>query len=167
MPYVISLLAGMAAVPLIWEKSVRKISLGDMGFNLPWQLFVESLYAAGLFCIFAGYVLCLDEKSGAVLSLSPHTIFSVSYRLFLIVLAEEIFYRGLIQRRLSNLCGCWRGLIFASVIFALWGHISLPLTDNLILRFPFGMMTGYLYLRSGSLVFPVGVHWFYDIVFGL
>jgi len=167
MPHIISLLAGMAAIPLVWEKAVRKIEFQKIGFRVPANLQAETLCAAGLFLIFAGYVLFLDDKAATLLSLSPELVFSLSYRWFLIVLAEEIFYRGLIQRRLSNLCCHWCGLVFASIIFAFWGHISLPFMDNLVLRFPFGLIVGYLYLRSGSLLLPVGAHWVYNLVFAL
>lgn len=75
-----------------------------------------------------------------------------------VAFGEELLYRGVIQRRLTVLFGRYWGLVLASILFAFLDHPKTPFIDNLILRLPFGLILGYLYLRGNSLIVPIGLH---------
>jgi membrane protease YdiL (CAAX protease family) len=165
MPYLIALVLGMAVTPLVWEKTVRSIDLREMGFAVPRSFAKEMMWAAGFFFAFVAYTCVLLSKQIELLSLSPYIILSLSIRWLIVAFGEEVLYRGIIQRRFSNLCGRYCGLILASLVFAFIGHFRAPLADNLMLRLPFGLTLGYLYLRSQSLLFPIGMHWGFNVVF--
>jgi membrane protease YdiL (CAAX protease family) len=94
-------------------------------------------------------------------------LLSIGLGWFLIVLGEEVLYRGIIQRRLSVVFGKYTGWLLASAIFAFIGHPQSSLIDNIILRLPFGLILGYLYFRSQSLLFPIVLHWVYNCLFAL
>jgi membrane protease YdiL (CAAX protease family) len=167
MPNLFALFLGMVFTPLIWEKTIRKIDLKQLGFMLAQPLFGEMLYAIIFLSIFVVYSSAILSKQ---INIFEHPRYVIT-QLFIIWLvtafAEELFYRAIMQRRLSNLCGKFLGLILASIVFAFIGHFRAPLIDNLILRLPFGLILGYLYLRSGSLLFPVILHWGFNMLFAV
>ncbi|MFQ6035775.1 MAG: lysostaphin resistance A-like protein [Sedimentisphaerales bacterium] len=165
LPYLIAIILGMVLVPLVWEKLIRSTDLKEIGFAVPTSFNKEIICGAGLFCVFVVYSYVLLSKWGEFLSLSPNIILSLSIYWLFAALGEEVLYRGIIQRRLCVLCGEYCGLILASVLFAFVGHSRAPLIDNLVFRLPFGLVLGYLYLRSHSLLIPVGIHCGFNVLF--
>ena len=165
MPYLIALVLGMAVTPLIWEKTVRSIDLREMGFTIPRPVVREMIWAAAFFLVFVAYTSVLLSKRIGLAGLSGDIILSLSIRWLIVAFGEEVLYRGIIQRRLSNLCGKYCGLLLASLVFAFVGHFRAPLADNLVLRLPFGLILGYLYLRSRSLLLPIITHWGFNVLF--
>lgn len=164
-PYLVAIFLGMAAAPFAWEKMTRNVNLKEIGFIIPLHFVRESIYGAILFILFVAYnYLFLSEKNNFT-NFSLHSIMYISIARFLTASGEEMFYRGIIQRRLSILWGKYRGLILASAIFAFIGHPKAPLIDNLILRLPFGLILGCLYLRTQSLLIPIVMHWWVNILF--
>ncbi|MBI3947891.1 MAG: CPBP family intramembrane metalloprotease [Armatimonadetes bacterium] len=76
-----------------------------------------------------------------------------------LALSEEIWFRGYVQRNLTQGLGAWPALILTSAFFAV-AHFSNPEKSapgflNIGLA---GMVMGYAYLRSGSLWLPSGLH---------
>jgi membrane protease YdiL (CAAX protease family) len=165
MPYLIALFLGMAVTPLIWEKTVRSIDFAEMGFTIPRPFVRELISGAAFFLIFIAYTRVLLSKQIELAGLSGDIILSSSVRWLIVAFGEEVLYKGIIQRRLSNLCGKYCGLLLASLVFAFIGHFKAPLVDNLVLRLPFGLILGYLYFRGRSLLIPIGMHWGFNVLF--
>ena len=165
LPYLIAILSGMVITPLVWEKVIRRIDFKEVGFTIPCHFVREIIYGAVFFFLFAAYGYVLLSKQNGPSSLSFYIIISLSIRWLFVAFGEEVLYRGIVQRRLSALCGKYWGLILASVVFAFIGHPRAPLIDNLVLRLPFGLILGYLYLRSRSLLIPTGLHWGFNVLF--
>jgi membrane protease YdiL (CAAX protease family) len=165
MPYLIALVLGMAVTPLVWEKTVRSIDFAEMGFTIPRPFVREMICGAVFFLIFVAYTSVLLSRQIGLAGLSGDIILSLSIRWLIIAFGEEVLYRGIIQRRLSDLCGKYCGLVLASLVFAFVGHLMAPPADNLILRLPFGLILGYLYLRSRSLLLPIVMHWGFNVLF--
>lgn len=165
LPYLIAILLGMVIAPLVWEKVIRRTDLKQIGFTIPSHLGREIIYGTTLFLLFVAYSYLILSQQNILPTFSLYIIIYLSIRWMLVVFGEEILYRGVIQRRLSNICGKYSGLILASVVFAFIGHHKAPLIDNLILRLPFGLILGYVYLRSHSLLIPIGMHWGFNLLF--
>ncbi len=165
LPYLIAIFSGMVVIPLVWERVVRRIDFREMGFAIPRHLVREVIYGVLLLFLFVAYSYVLLLKQNEHLSFTPYMTASVCIPWLFVAFGEEVLYRGIIQRRLCSLCGKYGGLILASLVFAFLGHFKAPLIDNLILRFPFGLILGYLYLRSRSLLIPVGLHWVFNVLF--
>jgi membrane protease YdiL (CAAX protease family) len=75
--------------------------------------------------------------------------------------AEELFFRGIVQSFLKqHLGGRWRPILLGAVVFGgahyIQPQVVLPLTA-------LGIILGYLYERRGSLVAPIALH----VVFNL
>jgi membrane protease YdiL (CAAX protease family) len=165
LPYLLAVLLGMAIGPLVWEKAIRKIEFKEIGFSLPQHFGKEVVFATGLFLLFAAYSYLLLSKRSVFLSWPAYVAMSLCIRWLVVAFGEEILYRGIIQRRLSRIYGKYCGLILASALFAFVGHLQAPLIDNTILRLPFGLILGYSYLRSSSLLIPIVMHWSFNAVF--
>ncbi|WP_135805900.1 CPBP family intramembrane glutamic endopeptidase [Halorussus marinus] len=90
--------------------------------------------------------------------------------------AEELLFRGVVQRYLSEELSMFGAVALASVLFAL---VHVPTTFvatpdlaavsvTLTILFGLSMLLGYLYVWTGNLLVPVLVHGFYDaLLFGL
>ncbi|MGA1870493.1 MAG: lysostaphin resistance A-like protein [bacterium] len=151
-------------LPLLWEKTIKKTKLREIGFFVPEHYIIESLYALIFICVFYVYYIFFHSRSVNILFLSPHLILYIVAGCFCITGSEEIFYRGIIQRRLTIILNKYWGLLIASIIFAIIGHPNTPLIDNLIWRLPAGIILGYFYLRTGSLFFPICLHCGFNII---
>ncbi|MCD8072076.1 MAG: CPBP family intramembrane metalloprotease [Alistipes sp.] len=69
-------------------------------------------------------------------------------------LLEEILFRGIIQQNLSVGMGKLRGILTAAAVFGLI-HV---IPQQAVNAFFIGIILGYLYVRSGSLVTPILIH---------
>ena len=77
-------------------------------------------------------------------------------------LAEEIFFRGLLQSMLRRyLAGPWPAVIAASALFA---FIHAPLWQTIPALFALGLVLGYSYERTGRLFAPIAIHALFNAV---
>lgn len=85
--------------------------------------------------------------------------------LWLLVISpfQELFFRGWMQSRLSDVFGKWMGLILANVCFTGWHYLSpivdlapFPLTSfiGLVSTFFVGLLYGYSYQRTKNVLAP-------------
>ncbi len=165
LPYLTAGVLGMIVAPFVWEKAVRRIDLKQMGFAMPKPFVRELLCGVGIFLAFIVYCHLALSKTIELPSLPGPIMVSLSVRWLVAAFGEEFFFRGILQRRLCDLCGKYCGLVLASAVFAFAGHFKAPFIDNLILRLPFGLILGYLYLRSRSLLIPVAMHFGFNMLF--
>ncbi len=82
---------------------------------------------------------------------------------FLIGPAEEIFWRGMIQRKLQNRIGALYGWILASILYALV-HIWAANLMLFMAALVGGLFWGWLYKRTGSLWPGIISHAVWDIL---
>lgn len=76
-------------------------------------------------------------------------------------LAEELFFRGLVQNYLITIVGSrWRAVLATSCVFAL---VHVPQPETVPALFLFGIVLGVAYLRSGALIVPVAIHALFNI----
>lgn len=92
----------------------------------------------------------------------------------LIPLAEEVLFRGAIQRRLARTLGSWPAVVLASLAFLSVHLLNFVGGSLLGLALAFGtlfgvsVVIGYVYERADTLGVPVVVHVAYNaVVFGL
>lgn len=92
------------------------------------------------------------------------TVLSV---IFLVPLAEEILFRGFLQRGIIPYVGRWGGIALASLIFAFfhfsttqgWTNIELILS-----LFILSCYLGFIYEKRGSIWAPVGLHMTFNLI---
>jgi len=79
------------------------------------------------------------------------------YMLLFVGVAEELLFRGLIQRDLTGVFG-WRwGLVGASLLFAVM-HLTWRSLPELGFVFIAGLVLGFLYWKTKSLLAPIVAH---------
>lgn len=80
-----------------------------------------------------------------------------SYTIWLIIVSpviEEIFFRGIMFSMIRQFFGIKTSLILQAFLFAI-GHYEI---DTIIIMFVSGMVLGYSYYKSKSLISPIIVH---------
>ncbi len=77
--------------------------------------------------------------------------------------SEEVYWRGLIQRRFAERFGAWPGFLTASAVYSL---VHLPtLNPPLILTALIGgLVWGFLYKKTGSLLPGISSHILFDLM---
>jgi membrane protease YdiL (CAAX protease family) len=80
-------------------------------------------------------------------------------------LREEMVYRGVLQRVLTERYGLWAALVMSNVVFIFYHWGALPFTPyNVWQFFAMGTILGLMYHQTKSLGLVVGVHAAYDAV---
>ena len=157
--------------PILWGVYSRSLPrLGFTGANLSKALLwgAAAGVAAGLLGLAA-----LDETHLPP-NMTQQLIIGVPLWLLVISPFQEFFFRGLMQSYLSQIGGDWLGLLAANVAFTAWHYLS-PLFD--VATFPLasvlgsaatflaGLIYGYSFMRSRSLVSPWLAHSVSGIIF--
>ena len=111
------------------------------------------VFAAGTLSVFPGIIDSPETKL---------RILESQYHLFiaLVILApffEEIIFRGLLLNRLSSKYGAAPGLFMSSLVFTA-SHIFTTTIFMWPAQFIFGILAGFMYLRSRSLVVSMSSH---------
>jgi membrane protease YdiL (CAAX protease family) len=78
--------------------------------------------------------------------------------------AEEVFFRGTLQRRLTSPAGPAVAVACASALFAFVGHLEADPRVNLLVRAPAGVALGLLFLRTRSLLPSILAHWILNLL---
>jgi len=84
-----------------------------------------------------------------------------------VALVEELVFRSILQKRLQQSLGDWKGLLVASILFGVM-HSGYGLAHEVAFMIVAGLIIGYAYQKTGSLPFIVMVHGMTNIfLFGL
>jgi membrane protease YdiL (CAAX protease family) len=146
------------AVPLLIVYLVEKRGASTLGLVVPRERYVRyALYAI------VGLVV-----PAAFFGVDRGLMSELVEQLVYIGLAEEVFNRGYLMRRLCDWLGDRRGLLLSSLLFALSHIASLlsqhgfkyPSHDLLVglQTFIGGLLLGYMYLRAKNIVPPAIFH---------
>ncbi|MCE5318255.1 MAG: CPBP family intramembrane metalloprotease [Parachlamydia sp.] len=137
--------------------------------SYPWVLVISNLVA--LIMLLFGPLPETDQVAVKQLKSSMQdpllfggTVFAI---IFLVPLAEEILFRGILQRSLARYLGRWRAIGISSLIFAFfhfsttqgWNNIELILS-----LFILSCYLGLIYEKRGSIWTPVGLHMAFNSV---
>lgn len=169
----------VAVGALVFTGGLRGFGLGrrSAGAVIAWSAggFVVSIYVTGLIVWYTSWAM---ELLWPGYQPPEHTVFQVlsadGVPLWLRILtlasaavlapvAEELFFRGILQTAGRRLCRPrhgslrhrWAGIAFAAVAFGLM-HSGTPQFIPALLGF--GVILGYLYERTGSLTVAIVVH---------
>ena len=154
LPAVYSCILGLC----LWHIYQKKLSLREI-FNYS----REKLLKYSLIGLVIGILLGIGEyfilrPAPAFPSFEVKYLFRDMIYMFLFVgIAEELLFRGLIQRDLMRAFGWKRALLAASVLFAVM-HLTWRSIPELGFVFIAGLILGGLYLRTKSLVAPIVAH---------
>ena len=160
LPAVYSVILGLC----LWHVYQRKLSLKRLlGFSK------EKLLKYSLVGLAIGIVLGTGEYF--ILNPSPafptfevkYLLRDMVYMLLFVGLGEELLFRGLIQQDLMRAFGWKWGLIGASLLFAIM-HLTWRSMPELGFVFIAGLILGFLYWKTKSLVAPIVAHGINNVI---
>ena len=179
-------LLGIATIRLaVWVPIARGVLkhrlLRDLAFPFHRGWWVDLLVGVGMTLLVIFVVFVASVKAGWLViegwmwqSLPLETLLGklwVSLLLNgLVALIEEVAFRAFLLTGLKEAWGKPVGLAVMAVAFgmmhtpALEGNPPLVLVIALLLLTAFGVMFGWVYLRTGSLWLPTGIHFAWDFV---
>ena len=147
-------------LPLVIAMRRTGQTLGSIGISRKdsWRTFALGLILSAVFTMLMGFTA--SSYGGSFIGLSPALAFG------LVIFAingssEEIVFRGYIQTRLIAYSGPLKGLVVASLVFALWhfpmcyyasSGAVLESLANALLRLPLGLLFGYIMLKSQNII---------------
>ncbi|NLW07177.1 MAG: CPBP family intramembrane metalloprotease [Clostridia bacterium] len=141
------------------ELNKQALVLGLLSALVLYLIFVVGNILSGWIFSFAGEQVASVYENKA--QASPWLI--AFLLLFIIGPAEEIFWRGFVQRRFVARWGDWSGLLAATAAYTLV-HIWAANLMLLLAAMVGGLFWGYLYQRSGSLAPVIISHAVWDVL---
>lgn len=160
LPAVYSTILGLC----LWHVYQKKLSLKEIfGFSK------EKLLRYSLIGLAIGIPLGIVEYF--ILRPAPaFPVFEVKYlfrdmvyMFFFVGIGEELLFRGLIQRDMTDVFGWKWGVLGASVLFAVM-HLTWRSIPELGFVFLAGLILGTLYYKTKSLVAPIIVHGITNVI---
>ena len=77
---------------------------------------------------------------------------------------EEVFFRGILCKYISEFKGKVVGIIISSIIFSAFHCIRNPDIKNLIFIFCMGIILSYFFLKTKSLYLSIAIHFTIDFI---
>jgi len=141
----------------LWHIYQKKLSFSVLGFKKnKWLKYV-----------LIGIILGIPMGAGEYFVIYPPPAFptfevkyllrDLVYMVCFVGLGEELLFRGLLQRDLTNALGWKWGVFLASLMFAVM-HLTWRSIPELFFVFLAGMILGYIYYKTKSLVAPIVMH---------
>jgi membrane protease YdiL (CAAX protease family) len=140
-----------------WHIYRKNISLRDIGFSR------DRVLRHVLIGVLVGVPLGVGEY----FIITPAAAFptfeikylmrDLAYMVIFVGLGEELLFRGLVQRDMTNLLGWKWGLLGASLMFGVM-HLTWRSIPELGFTSLAGVLLGYLYYRTRSLTSPIVAH---------
>ena len=124
------------------------------------------------FCFFACVALIMTllglYRIDSIGTDEPLHIVSAFFLFLLVAIGEEITFRGVLFRWIDEKWGYVAALIVSSVLFGFIHTFndSATLWSSLAIAVEAGLLLGAAYKYSGTLWFPIGIHWAWNFTQG-
>lgn len=144
-----------------WQDLVVGLGLGALGMT---ALFV--LYTAAGWLTVEGNAFTAQPISEWLSSLWVALVINAA-----VAFSEELLFRGFFQTALSEAWGKWLGLIGMAIPFAALHYLVSTASEVSFGWFMLGLlapslMLGWVYIRTGSLWLPMGLHFAWNMLQG-
>ncbi len=140
-----------------WHIYQKKHSFFELGFRKDkWLKYILIGIVLGIPVGTIEYLILRPAPSFPTFEVK-YLLRDLTYMLFFVGIGEELLFRGLIQRDLTGAFGWKWALVLASLMFAIM-HLTWRSAIELVFVFFAGMLLGYLYQRTQSLVAPIVMH---------
>jgi len=116
---------------------------------------------AGLLVPFVAIVMSWRLAHGGAQALWPGTVTLTvaAWQAVLVVIPEEMFFRGFVQARLDDAAFGRNARVVATATLFMTAHLVVEPDWMRLLVFVPGLVSGWLRERSGGLLAPAGFHW--------
>ena len=160
----------MIGLYMLFVKWFEKHKANDIPFSRIAQDTAKGLGVG--FCFFLGVVLIMMlfglYRIDSIGTDKPLEIISAFFLFLLVGTGEEIIFRGVLFRWIDEKWGFVVALIASSLIFG-FIHISgsnATLWSSVAIAVEAGLLLGAAYKYSGTLWFPIGIHWAWNFTQG-
>jgi membrane protease YdiL (CAAX protease family) len=162
----------LITLPILLTNQTYFISSNQSPFNTIWHFIVWFLIAYLLLTVALPFILLpfvkqLREKVSETYDAKLYPVTNKQQMMFVFIsitvgICEEIIFRGFLYNYLQDYfsLSALVSFILISVVFGL-GHFMQGVS-GVISSFIFGLIMGYLYFTTGSLLVPIIVHILYD-----
>lgn len=149
LPMVLALIV----IPLLFEmktgnRNAASFGLTSLGHQSILKWFTYTLSAGVIIFVAAG-------NFPAAIPVLLHYIVSC--------FGEELLFRGILQKRLSENMNAYIAIVISSLIFALGFHQSGIFIDNILIRFPLSFIFGFLFFKTKSIYPSFALHLAYNM----
>ncbi len=153
LPAVYSTILGLC----VWHIYQKKLSFSELGFKKDnWRKYVLMGMTIGVPIGIAEYFVL--HPAPAFPTFEVQNLFrDMVYMIVFVGLGEELLFRGLVQTDLMKALGWKQGLLLASLMFSVM-HLTWRSVPELFFVFGAGLLLGYIYYRTKSLVAPIIAH---------
>jgi len=141
----------------LWHIYQKKLSFSALGFKKKkWLKYVLIGIAIGIPMGVGEYFVIYPAPAFPTFEVK-YLLRDLFYMLAFVGLGEELLFRGLLQSDLTHALGWKWGVVLASLMFAVM-HLTWRSIPELFFVFLAGMILGYLYYKTKSLVAPIVMH---------
>lgn len=134
---------------------VWKVEKSLEGFGIYWPKSISGKYVTFMLLLAFPVMLAYFYLTVGIAVIS----YGMSY--IMVGISEEFLFRGFIQGKLQQIIHPYTALIITSFLFAFAMHSGF--LDNLWVRFPLGLILGFMFLKFNSVWPGVIAHSGYDI----
>ena len=147
----------------LWHIYQKKLSFSQIGFKKDkWLKYILLGIAIGIPVGTLEYLVIHPDPAFPTFEVK-YLLRDLVYMIAFVGLGEEVLFRGLVQRDLMKALGWKQGLVLAALVFAVM-HLTWRSIPELVFVFFVGLLLGYLYYRTKSLVAPIVIHGIGNVV---
>ncbi len=141
----------------LWHIYQKKLSFSELGFKKDkWLKYVLVGIVIGIPIGTAEYFVLHPAPAFPAFEFR-YLLLDLVYMVGFVGLGEELLFRGMVQRDLTNALGWKWGIILTSAVFAVM-HLSWRSIPELVFVFLASLLLGYVYYKTKSLVAPIIMH---------
>jgi len=141
----------------LWHIYQKKLSFTALGFTKDkWLKYILMGIAIGIPIGMVEYFILRPAPVFPTFEVK-YLLRDLFYMVCFVGLGEEVLFRALVQKDLSKALGWKWGLVLAGLMFAVM-HLTWRSVPELIFVFFAGLILGYVYYRTESLVAPIVIH---------
>ena len=141
----------------LWHIYQKRLTFSELGFKKDkWLKYVLVGIAMGIPMGAGEYFVIYPAPAFPAFEVK-YLFRDLLYMVCFVGLGEELLFRGLVQRDAMKALGWKWGLILASLLFAVM-HLTWRSIPELVFVFFGGLVLGYLYYKTKSLVAPIVMH---------
>ena len=141
----------------LWHIYQKKLSFSELGFKKDkWLKYVVLGIIIGIPVGAVEYFTIYPAPAFPTFEVK-YLLRDMVYMFCFVGLGEELLFRGLVQSDLTKAVGWKWGLILASFMFAVM-HLTWRSIPELFFVFIAGLIVGYIYHKTKSLVGPIVLH---------
>lgn len=148
----VSMPAAMIVLPVLYLRYVHgQVALSQLGVLRP-----DVLSASSIALLLAAIVVFKYQQGANMLAILAQNI--------PIAVAEEFWCKGVLfyQARTFLRNQGWV-IVVCALVFTFVTHANGTLEANLLYRLPMGLLTGFIYLKTRSLAWPIALHFAYNM----